>query len=75
MSPHSPPNTLLLAKGMNPSGGGAEMVACELEGGGAVFSAGSITYSTSLLVDEVLSRITRNILSRFLAGRSRSKTG
>ena len=65
-SPHSPENTALLAKGLNPDEGGAELVLHEPEGGGAVFSAGSITYPASLLVDEPLSRITRNVLDRFL---------
>ena len=35
-------------------------------GGGAVFNVGSITYVSSLLVDEGVSRITRNVLERFL---------
>lgn len=66
-SPRSPGNTVLLAKGMNPEEGGAEMVYHEPGGGGAVFSAGSITYPASLLVDETVSRVTRNVLERFLA--------
>jgi hypothetical protein len=66
MSPQSPPESLLLAKGLNPDGGGAEMVIRELEGGGAVFSVGSITYAASLLVDEKVSKITANVLKRFL---------
>ena len=35
-------------------------------GGGAVFSVGSITYPASLLVDNAVSRITANVLRRFL---------
>ena len=62
----SPANTVLLAKGLNPDEGGAEMVIHEPEGGGAVFSAGSITYPASLLVDDAVSRVTRNVLERFL---------
>jgi len=67
MSPSSPPGTLLLAKGMNPDDGGAEMVIYETESGGAVFSVGSITWVSCLFPDQHVSRITANVLSRFLA--------
>jgi hypothetical protein len=66
-SPFSPPTTILLAKGLNPDEGGAEMVAHTTESGGEVFAAGSITYPASLLVDAAISRITRNVLARFLS--------
>ncbi len=66
-SASSPPGTQLLAKGMNPGDGGAEMVQFQTPSGGEVFSAGSITYVASLLVDEYTSRITANVLSRFLS--------
>ena len=66
ISPSSPANTHLLAKGENPGKGGAHMVIHEPAGGGAVFSAGSITYVSSLLVDEPISQITSNVLRRFL---------
>ena len=65
-SPSSPPNTLLLAKGLNPEEGGAEIVTYETASGGAVFSVGSITWPASVLVDDAVSRITANVLSRFL---------
>jgi hypothetical protein len=67
-SPQTPSEFVLLAKGLNPDDGGAEMLLRErVEGGnGAVFSVGSITYVASLLVDDAISRITRNVLSRFL---------
>jgi N,N-dimethylformamidase len=65
-SPHSPPGTTLLAKGTNQDDGGAEMVIHETPGGGGVFSVGSITYVASLLVDEPVSRITANVIRRFL---------
>lgn len=65
-SPHSPPGTLLLAKGLNPDNGGAEMVYYETGADGAVFSVGSITWPASVLVDEHVSRVTRNVLTRFL---------
>jgi hypothetical protein len=67
MSPHSPANTQLLAMGLNPGDGGAEMVLHEPGHGGAVFSVGSITWVASLLVDEAVSRITANVIDRFLA--------
>ena len=66
MSPHSPPQTRLLAKGLNPDDGGAEMVIHETASGGAVFSVGSITYVSSIVVDENISQVTANVLRRFL---------
>jgi hypothetical protein len=63
---YSPPNTQLLAKGLNPDEGGAEMVTHETASGGAVFSVGSINYPSSLVVDEHISQITANVLRRFL---------
>jgi hypothetical protein len=66
ISASSPANVRLLAKGLNPDGGGAEMAIHEPAGGGAVFSAGSITYVSSLLVDENVSQITANVIRRFL---------
>jgi N,N-dimethylformamidase len=68
MTPHSPPNTALLAKGTNPDEGGAEMVYYDTRSGGAVFSVGSITYPASLLVDPAISRVTANVIDRFLRG-------
>jgi len=62
----SPANTHLLAKGLNPDDGGAEMVIHEPAGGGAVFSAGSICWPSSLLVDDGVSQITANVLQRFV---------
>jgi hypothetical protein len=66
ISPSSPRNVLLLAKGQNPDDGGAHLVYFETAGGGAVFSAGSITYPTALLCDPPTSTITANVLNRFL---------
>jgi hypothetical protein len=62
----SPANTVLLAKGLNPDDGGAHLVYFETPSGGAVFSAGSITYPTALLCDPLISDITVNVLSRFV---------
>lgn len=67
ISPSSPKNVKLLAQGMNPDRGGADMVIHEPGGGGAVFSAGSITWPASILVDDAVSKITANVLRRFSA--------
>ncbi len=64
----SPKNLRLLAKGTNPDGGGADLVYFEA-GKGAVFSAGSITWVSALFPDAVVSRITRNVLERFIDAR------
>jgi N,N-dimethylformamidase len=71
MSASSPPNTRLLAKGANPprddeNGGGAHMVVYDTGSGGSVFSVGSITYCACLLVDDLTSQITANVVRRFL---------
>src|SRR5262249_33305107 len=66
----SPKNLVRLAKGCNPNGGGADLVYFETASGGAVFSAGSITYASALLCDPPTSLITANVLRRFLNGRS-----
>jgi len=67
ISPHSPPQTLLLAKGMNPDQGGAELAYYELPAGGAVFAAGSIGWPSAILVDRHVSRITANVIRGFLS--------
>jgi hypothetical protein len=66
VTPSSPPNVQVLARGLNPDQGGAELVYFETAGGGAVFSAGSITYPTALLCDPPTSRITANVINRWL---------
>jgi hypothetical protein len=58
----------VLARGMNPNDGGAEVVICETASGGAVFSVGSINWPSSIVVDSAVSQITRNVLTRFLKG-------
>ncbi len=67
VSPSSPRNVRVLAKGLNPDDGGADLVYFETPGGGAVFSAGSITYPTALLCDPPTSTITANVILRWLA--------
>ena len=66
ISGSSPENVQLLAKGLNPDEGGAEIVYHRTESGGEVFSVGSISYPSSLPVDGAISRITANVLNRFL---------
>lgn len=65
MDKFSPENTVLLAKGLNPDDGGAEMVYYDHPGGGGVFSTGSVTFGGSLVVDQSLSKIMQNVLERF----------
>ena len=66
ITPSSPKNVHLLARGLNPDNGGAHLVHFDTSSGGAVFSAGSITYPTALPCDELTSMITLNVLRRFL---------
>ena len=66
ISTDSPPGLVHLAKGMNPDDSGADMVYYETPSGGAVFSVGSMNWTMSLPVDEACSRITANVLRRFL---------
>lgn len=65
----SPDDLVMLARGLNADGGGAEMVWRDVPGaGGEVFSSGSITWIATLLVDPATSRITANVLDRFAPG-------
>jgi N,N-dimethylformamidase len=63
---HSPDNVEHLAKGENPNGGGADLVYYQNENGGEVFSVGSMTWIACLFSDGAISRITLNVLQRFL---------
>lgn len=66
LSPSSPANAQLLAQGLNANQGGADMIYYPTASGGEVFSAGSITWPACVLVDDAISRITANVLRRFL---------
>lgn len=66
ISPSSPSGLRALARGLNPDNGGAEIVHIETPSGGEVFSVGSITFPSALLVDKRCSKITKNVLRRFL---------
>jgi hypothetical protein len=61
----SPKNVQHLAKGTNPNEGGADLVYFDA-GKGAVFSVGSITWVSCLFPDDHVSRITRNVIERFV---------
>lgn len=65
-SSQSPTGLRMLAKGTNPEGGGGEMVHFETGSGGEVFSVGSISYTCSIVVDDLVSKITGNVLRHFL---------
>lgn len=66
LSRFAPAETERLAKGCNPDDGGAEITYFETDSGASVFATGSITYPAGLLVDDVLTTITRNVLDRFV---------
>lgn len=82
---HTPENAVLLAEGLNKQrksklgdpdadiDGGAHMMYYEHEGGGAVFSAGSINYGGSLMVDSTMEQLTYNVLRRLLNEEEASK--
>jgi FG-GAP-like repeat len=55
-----PPGLVVLARASPPE---AEMTFYEHPGGGSVFSAGSIAFGGSLVVDPVLQQIVRNVLA------------
>ncbi len=65
ITPSSPTKVDHLAKGTNTNNGGADMMMVEL-GSGFVFSVGSITWVACLFPDENVTRITRNVVDRFL---------
>jgi N,N-dimethylformamidase len=67
VSASSPKGTKILARGLNPDEGGAEIVEFETASRGGVFSVGSINWVSSLVVDEPVSQITRNAIDRFLS--------
>ena len=63
---NTPVQAQLLAKGTNPDEGGGEMVYFETPSRGQVFSVGSISWTSSIPVDDGISKITANVLRRFL---------
>ncbi|NQY66764.1 MAG: hypothetical protein HRT72_03455 [Flavobacteriales bacterium] len=63
----SPSNLDHIAKGTNPGDGGADMIYFETQNGGKVFSAGSISYGGSLIIDPIVSQITKNVVDSFIS--------
>ncbi|MBI2765789.1 MAG: hypothetical protein HYX53_07745 [Chloroflexi bacterium] len=61
-----PPGTVVLARGTNP-GFGADMTAYDTAAGGVVFSVGSIAFGGSLVGDDNLKAILRNVLNECIA--------
>jgi hypothetical protein len=59
----TPKEALLLARGTNGEGAGAEMITYGTQSGGLVFSVGSVNWTASLPVDEQVSQITKNVLN------------
>jgi hypothetical protein len=60
-----PPGLILLARGrFDGIGRGADMTYYEHAGGGFVFSAGSITFCGSLVIDPSIQKIVRNVLAK-----------
>lgn len=66
ISAASPANLVHLAKGANPDNSGGDMVLYDTASGGAVFSVGSMNWTMALPIDDAVSRITANVLRRFL---------
>lgn len=68
ISANSPAGLRVLAKGTNVDGGGGEIV-CFDHGAGMVFSVGSITWVSALFADDAVSKVTGNVVRRFLSDR------
>lgn len=64
ISSTAPDDVTLLAKGTNRANGGAEMIIRELKNGSIIFSASSITFGGSLLVDQNCSQLVKNVLAK-----------
>ncbi len=63
----APSDVLVLAKGTNPKNGGADMIIRDQRNSaGLVFSASSITFGGTLLIDEVTTKIVKNVIERAL---------
>ncbi len=62
----APADIILLAKGANKRSGGADMIIRESSNGNLMFSASSITFGGSLLIDSSCSKIINNVLKKAL---------
>jgi len=65
LGPLAPPGTALLARGLNPGEGGADIVYFRTPAGGGVLSAGSISFAGSLTEDAGLTILVRNFLDAY----------
>jgi len=63
VSDASPENVVVIAKGTNPRGFGADMLVYDHDGGGMVFSVGSISFAYDLPKSEVMQQILDNALN------------
>jgi hypothetical protein len=68
LGPGAPASAALLARGLNPGHGGADVVYFETSQGGAVLSAGSISFPGSLVLDEDLQVLVRHFLDAWQGG-------
>jgi hypothetical protein len=67
LSRQAPKDFVAVAKGLNKHGG-ADMVVRDPDGTrGGLFSASSVTFSGSLLIDAVCSKILKNVLGRAMS--------
>lgn len=66
VGPLTPAGAVHLAHGLNPGGGGGDMVYFRTPWGGEVLSAGSISFCGSLVEDPVLDRVVMNFLAHYL---------
>ena len=64
----TPPNTILLAKGTNPKGYGADMVLIELPSGAKVFSAGSLSFAYGMSNDKKVQMLLDNLVKLMTEG-------
>lgn len=65
MGPLTPAGAVHLAHGLNPDQGGADIVFFQTPQGGAVLSAGSISFCGSLVVDRALDKLVMNFLEAY----------
>ena len=67
MTPYSPSNCQILAKGLNPDQGAAEMTFYRHTGGGMVLSFGSLSLTTSIPVNQNIQKIIFNFINSALS--------
>lgn len=63
---HSPSGVVVLAKGINPSGYGADMAFYQHPSGGKIFAVGSLSFVYPLEWDDKLQRILKNAIAAML---------